>query len=83
MALSDQTQMLHLRRLLIERYGFEKTFLITASIKSLSYFALVPLLPLVSCHVAQHVLVPSAAVVMRVSQPECARDSNRQQHCSQ
>jgi len=34
-------------RLLIERYGFEKTFLITASIKSLSYFALVPLLPLV------------------------------------
>ena len=35
-------------RLLIERLGFEKTFLVTATIKSLSYFALVPLLPLVS-----------------------------------
>ena len=34
-------------RLLIEKYGFERTFVITAGIKSLSFLFLVPMLGLV------------------------------------
>ena len=59
-----------LYRLLIERLGFEKTFLVTASIKSLSYFALIPLLPLV-CN--------SRNPIHGYAQPQCLAPSKQLQ----
>lgn len=46
-ALHVQTDLLVACRLLIERYGYQTTFLITAALKAVAYVPLIPLLTVV------------------------------------
>ena len=61
-------------RLLVESVGFEKTFLVTAAIKTFSYVALIPMLSLVPDGVCRRgrraVVVPEAPLPVPTSTPE-------------